>query len=191
MSRARIAVGALLAAAAFGVAAQDQPLDDSAARSIEFKEGPGEEIKLKLPAPPKQSDLILFDAGPARRNFQHFIDAASVGVGADGIIRYTLVIRSDMGAENVAYEGIRCVTRERKVYAYGRRDGSWRELRDPEWKKIGQAHLEGPIFVLYEDFFCPGRGLVRSASEAIAALKHGIHPTASDETTDRSLPLGR
>ncbi|NJN40670.1 MAG: hypothetical protein HC807_07385 [Gammaproteobacteria bacterium] len=191
MSGARKAVGALLAVVAFGAAAQDQPMQDSAARSIEFKEGPGTENKIRLPAAPKQGDLIFFDAGPARRGFEHFVDGASVNVGSDGVIRYTLVIRSDMGAENVAYEGIRCVTRERKVYAHGRRDGSWREIRDPEWKKIGQAHLEGPIFVLYEDFFCPGRGLVRSAGDAIAALKHGIHPNASDEATDRAMPLGR
>lgn len=189
MSPSKRAVGALLAAAALGVAAQELPLRDPAADTMNFKEGPGPEIKIRLPAAPKQGDLILFDAGPARRGFEHFIDGASIDIGQDGVIHYTLVIKSDMGAENVAYEGIRCATRERKIYAHGRRDGSWRELVNVEWKKIGQAHLEGPIFVLYEDFFCPGRGLVRSAGEAIAGLKRGMHPNAGDEDSHRTVPL--
>lgn len=190
MNLAKHTIGALLAAAV-SVSAQELPLRDPAADTIDFSEKPAKENAIRLPPAPKGEDLIRFDMGPARRGFEHFVDSASLAVGEDGVVRYVLVVKSDMGAENVSYEGIRCVTRERKVYAHGRRDGSWRELREPEWEKIGQAQLEGPIFVLYEDFFCPGRSAVKSAGEAIAALKKGFHPRSSDDASMRDTPLGR
>jgi len=193
VSVARHSACALLAAAALAVleaAAQELPMRDPAADVIDFGEKPFQENKIVLPAAPKPESLIRFDAGPARRGFEHFVDRDSLAVGEDGVIRYVLVVKSDMGAENRTYEGIRCATRERRVYAYGRRDGSWMEPRDAEWKKIGMPSLEGPIYVLYNDFFCPGRQAVGSAGEAIAALKIGQHPRSSDDTPSRSIPLG-
>lgn len=191
MNSKKHTVGVLLAAAALGVAAQDLPLRDSAADSMTFSDKQSEEGKLQLPAAPKPEDLIRFDAGPARRGFEHFVDSAALSLGPDGIVRYTLVVKSDMGVSNVTFEGMRCVTRERKIYAHGRSDGSWRESGNAEWKTIGQAHVAGPVFVLYSDFFCPGRHAVASASEAIAALKVGHHPRSLDESSSRLTPLGR
>jgi hypothetical protein len=192
VSTSRHTVGALLAAlalAAVDTAAQELPMRDPAADTIDFSEKPFEESKIKLPSAPKPADLIRFDVGPARQTFEHFVDGAALSLGDDGVIRFTLVVKSDMGASNVIYQGFRCKTRERKVYAYGRRDGSWSEARDPEWKKIGAPNLEGPIYILYNDFFCPGRSAVRSTSEAIAALKIGRHPRASEDTPLRHIPL--
>ncbi len=194
MSPAKLTIGAFAAAAvltALVAGAQELPLRDSAADSIDFSEKPLEESKLRLPAAPKPADLIRFDIGPLHRGFEHFVDGTTLSLGEDGVIRFTLVVKSDMGASNVSFEGMRCVTRERKVYAYGRRDGSWSEAREPEWKKIGAPSLAGPIYVLYNDFFCPGRHGVSSAGEAIAALKSGRHPRASDDTPSRLIPLGR
>jgi hypothetical protein len=179
------------ALAAFEAAAQELPMRDEAADTIDFSEAPFKEDKVRLPAPPKAENLIQFDTGPARPGFENFVDGSTLTLDSDGVIRYTLVVKSDMGASNVSFEGIRCATRERKVYAYGRRDGTWAKPRDPEWKKIGAPRAEGPVYVLYNDFFCPGRQAVRSSDEAIAALKAGGHPRASDETGERLIPLAR
>jgi hypothetical protein len=186
-----IALAVLEALAAFEAAAQELPMRDEAADTIDFSEAPFKEGKVSLPAPPKPENLIQFDAGPARPGFENFVDGATMTLDSDGVIRYTLVVKSDMGASNVSYEGIRCATREHKVYAYGRRDGTWAKPHDSEWTKIGAPSLEGPVYVLYNDFFCPGRQAVRSTGEAIAALKAGAHPRASDETGERLIPLAR
>ena len=164
---------------------------DPAADAIDFSEKPVPESKVTLPPAPKAEDLIKFDAGPTRRSFEHFVDGAALSLGEDGVIRYTLVITSDAGARNVTYEGMRCKPAERKVYAYGRRDGAWSTARDQEWHEIDKSTGEGPLFILYNDFFCPGRGAVASAGEAVAALKAGAHPRSSDETAERLIPLGR
>jgi hypothetical protein len=171
--------------------AQELPLRDSAADTMDFSEKPLQESKIRLPAPPRSEDLIRFDMGPTRRGFEHFVDSASLSIGEDGVIRYTLVVKSDMGATNVTYEAIRCVTRERKAYAYGRTDGSWAEARDPEWHKIGAPSVEGPVYVLYNEFFCPGRSSVTSAGEAVAALKRGEHPRATGDVSSGFTPLGQ
>jgi len=187
-------VSAVIAAAALAavrVSAQELPMRDPAADAIDFSEKPLQEDKVKLPPAPKVEDLIEFDAGPTRRGFEHFVDGATLSLGEDGVIRYTLVITSNAGARNVTYEGIRCTTAERKVYAFGRRNGTWSEARDLEWRRIDQSTADGPIYILYNDFFCPGRSAVTSAGEAVAALKAGAHPRSSDETADRLIPLGR
>jgi hypothetical protein len=186
-------VGALLGSGVLAAAealAQELPLRDSAADTMDFSEKPLQESKVRLPAPPRSENLIPFDMGPTRRGFEHFVDGASLSIGEDGVIRYTLVVKSDMGATNVTYEAIRCVTRERKAYAYGRKDGTWAEARDPEWHSIATSD-QSPEYVLYSDFFCPGRSSVSAAGEAVAALKNGFHPRSRDETADRLTPLGQ
>jgi len=72
--------------------------------------------------------------------------------------------------------------RERKVYAYGRPDGTWREARDPQWVRIGPPVTDLHRFVLWSDYFCPRRAPIRSANEGLDALKLGGHPQAGGST---------
>lgn len=160
---------------------------DSAADTIDFTEKPLEELPLQLPAAPKPDDLLAFDPG-RRTTLRFFVDPASLAVGKDGIVRFTIVVRGDGTASNVSYEAIRCKTRERKVYAYGRADGSWQAARDPTWAKIGGAAIEGHRFVLYEDYFCPSRQIIASAREGVEALRRGGHPRARDLLTTTPMP---
>ncbi len=178
-----------LAATAGTVQAQapGQTLRDPAADAIDFSEKEGStELPLRLPAAPSVQNLIGFDPG-RRTTIKFFVDPASVSVGTDGIVRYTLVARGDGAAMNVSFEGIRCRTREHKVFAYGRADGSWYQPRDPQWTGIS-ANAAGPTFTLYQDFFCPARQIVASATEAVAGLRAGQHPRAADLLTGAPMP---
>ena len=71
----------------------------------------------QLPAYPDEKNLMAFDAGAVSDN-QYFVDTTSIKIGEDGVIRFSLVIKSSAGALNVSYEGIRCATRERKAVSY-------------------------------------------------------------------------
>jgi hypothetical protein len=141
-------------------------------------EAPPREQEVKLPPYPKSERLIRFDTGPTSR-LVFFVDRDSLSVGEDGVIRFALVARSN-GATNVSYEGIYCQTRERKVYAYGRPDGTWHEARDPEWVGIGSPATDLHRFVLWNDYFCPGRAPIRTANEGLEALRLGGHPRAQE-----------
>ena len=93
------------------------------------------EEEAPLPSYPKPEDLIEFRPSEVA-SFSFFIDRASLKVGADGVVRYTLVARSPSGVDNVSYEGIRCETGMYRVYATARSDRSWVTRTASGWKEI-------------------------------------------------------
>ena len=133
-----------------------------------------EEQKTQLPPYPKDSNLKQIDIGPVT-SFRFFVDTESIDVGADGVVRFTLVARSDRGASNVSFEGLRCKTQEKKIYAVGRADETWVAARNPGWTGIGRPQVNPAHAVLFEDFFCPERIIVSGTPEAVDAIKYGGH----------------
>jgi len=133
------------------------------------------EIEAQIPAYPKQENLILFETAPAGHQF--FIDAASVNIGSDGVVRYTLMMKTAGGAVNVSFEGIRCETREQKYYAFGQPGGGWTRARDPAWRPILVRQHTRHLSLLHSDYFCEGRDTVKTARAAVDALRYGSnHP---------------
>jgi hypothetical protein len=130
------------------------------------------EIEAKLPAYPKQETLLALDAGSATPH-KFFIDAPSVSVGEDGVVRYALVVKTAGGATNVSFEGIRCALRQQKVYAIGHAGGKWVRARDPQWRRIEYRDVNRHHGVLYSDILCRGTDPVKDAREALNALKYG------------------
>jgi hypothetical protein len=134
---------------------------------------PWVEVAAQLPPYPRGQNLIPFAVSPVTRN-QYLIDAPSVSVGADGVVRYTVVIEAAGGAHNVSYEGIRCATGERRFYAYGHSDQTWSKADDSHWTEIDFRSPLSYQKVLSESFFCPDGIAVRDAASAIARLKRGL-----------------
>jgi hypothetical protein len=118
---------------------------------------PWQEVQAQLPAYPKAEQLIPFEVSSSTRH-KHFIDGASLSAGEDGVVRYTVVVKTEGGAENVSFEGLRCATGERKLYAFGRADGqgggSWSRNRYARWELI-QARLASSYQrELFFHYFC-------------------------------------
>jgi len=112
-----------------------------------------QEVKTEIPPAPKAANLVSFYVGPtATMNF--FIDMNSISVGSDGVVRYTLVSKSQGGAENISYEGIRCQTYENKLYAFGQKDGSWSRARLSGWKQISELSGNRQHAALAKDYLC-------------------------------------
>lgn len=133
---------------------------------------PWEEIQAGLPPAPKAEALRPFsvDAVPGNR---YFIDENSLSVGVDGVIRYTVSIRSQAGAETVNYEGMRCATGERKIYAFGRPDGSWSPNRHARWERFPKNLQTGYHRELFYGYFCADGGGVPSIERIRHWLKTG------------------
>ncbi len=131
------------------------------------------ELEVKLPAPPRAENLLAFEAGTANNN-RFFVDAQSIFVGDDGTVRYTLLIRSATGAENISYEGMRCETVEQKYYAFGRRDGTWSNAQSSVWRRIQYKEINRQHGILYTDYFCPDGSPIRSAADAVNRFKYGV-----------------
>ena len=134
---------------------------------------PWAEVAAQLPAYPKDQNLIPFNVSSATNN-QFFVDAQSISVGNDKVVRYTVVVKAAGGATNVSYEGIRCETAERRLYAYGHPDGSWSRARDATWQGIRLRSLLSYRKALYEDHFCPDGIAVRDAKTAVDSLRRGV-----------------
>jgi CNP1-like family len=115
---------------------------------------PWQEVAVELPPAPVASNLLPFYVSPATEN-RFYIDGASLLAGSDGVIRYTMVVEAAGGARNVTYEGLRCTTRELRVYAFGQRDGSWSKSRGNDWRPVREAAANRQHAVLMNEYFCP------------------------------------
>lgn len=142
-----------------------------------FEEKPWIEGRTAIPAFPQEADLIEFYVGPTERN-RFFVDASTIAIGDDGVIRYVVVVRAAGGARNVSLEAMRCATREVKLFAIGGQDDSWSPLPNPQWQRIESKSINQYRAVLNRDFFCPSGYPVRDANEARSALRRGRHPEA-------------
>lgn len=138
----------------------------------EFEDQEWKEQVTKLPPSPKSENLaeIMVGGGGA---FSFFVDLASIDIGNDGVVRYSILARSVGGAENVSFEGIRCRTRERKIYAIGRGDRSWAQARNPAWSRISSAQRNPYHADLADRYFCPERSPVYDSAAAIRNIRAG------------------
>ncbi len=138
-------------------------------------EKPSDEMPVQLPPYPKEENLLPLFVSAATDN-KFFVDAASISTGEDGVVRYTMIVKSSAGAVNVSFEGIRCASRERKLYAFGRKEGTWSRARFAKWEPIRYQDRNRYHHVLYDDFFCPDGIIVKNPQEAVDLLKSGFRP---------------
>lgn len=131
------------------------------------------EAEYVLPPAPAEASLRNFFVSSASPN-RFFVDEASLDVGADGVIRYVLVVRTPGGAENVTFEGLRCATGERRIYASGRKDGSWAAMKNSAWAPISNNAYNRPRAALAWDILCDGPAAPRDRSETLDRLRGGV-----------------
>lgn len=131
---------------------------------------PWVEVAAQLPPAPRIANLVPFTVSSATRN-RFFIDAASISVGEDKVVRYTVVVEAAGGARNVSFEGLRCATAERRLYGYGQADGSWSKARNAGWEPIKLRSLLDYHKPLFEHYLCNEGVNVRDAGEALRNLR--------------------
>lgn len=137
---------------------------------------PWKELDVSPPTYPSDTDLIEFDTGPTNRN-RYLIDGSTISPGEDGVVRYVLVLRTPGGATNVSFEGIRCDTKEFKLYALGRMDRTWSSVKISAWQRIEYNEVLPYRAMLFRNFFCAS-GPINTSEEGRSALKRGRHSAA-------------
>jgi hypothetical protein len=167
----------IAAAIATGAAAQAQKPLVGINPNFE-EEAPWQELKeVDPPSFPRDENLREFYVGPVTTN-NYFIDASTLSVGSDSIVRYVLVVRTSGGATNVSFEGINCKDFTWKHYATGRNDGTWVKSRAAriEWRSFENNAVNRYHAALSRDFFCPAGSAISTADEGRRALRLGKHP---------------
>lgn len=135
------------------------------------------EEEVRFPAFPQDANLREFYVSELTTH-KFFIDAATLGVGKDGVVRYVLVVRTGGGTTNVTFEGIRCESREFRIYATGHRDGMWAQAHRSEWRRIENKPANRHHAALSRYLLCPGGSPIRTPAEGQEALRLGKHPDA-------------
>jgi hypothetical protein len=144
-------------------------------------ETPWQELEFEPPAFPKLDKLREFYVSAMATN-KYFIDPATLTVGADGVVRYVLVVKTAGGATNVSYEGMLCKDRTWKHYAAGRSSsGTWTKApaASSVWRPIENIPVNRHHAALSRDLFCPLGNPIGSADEGRNALRLGKHPNAN------------
>jgi hypothetical protein len=137
-----------------------------------------EEEAMQLPAFPLEANLREFYVS-ATTTHKFYIDASTLSVGKDRVVRYALVVRTSGGATNTSYEGMRCESGEYKIYATGQRDGTWTPARRSEWRPVENKPTNRHHAALSRDYFCPVGSAIYTAGEGREALRLGKHPDAN------------
>jgi len=165
------AVLASMASASFAQSGFDEEFDDP--------NKPWQEITVQLPMAPLDENLLPFDvSATASQSFA--IDTKSLTAGADGVVRYTMVAKSPLGAKTVSYEGIRCASFEKKLYAFGHPDGDWSRSRRDRWEPIVRNAGNRQHAVLALDYFCENRAVAGNAEKMVERLR-GQRPLNSSQ----------
>lgn len=176
-----LAASLLLLGAAAQVHAAGDPFNPGAGASSSNSGMPGDddyddgkswqEVKTEIPPQPQAANLVSFYVSPtATMNF--LIDINSISAGSDGVVRYTLVSKSQAGAENISYEGIRCQTYESKSYAFGQKDGNWSRARLSGWKQISESSGNRQHAALAKDFLCQDGMIAGKVEDIRSRLRH-------------------
>jgi hypothetical protein len=162
---------ACLACAAFLTVFNSSHAQSQFEEEFDDTEKPWQEIAIQLPATPSAEDLIPFETISAVATQSFAIDPKSLTVGSDGVVRYTLVSTSASGAKNISYEGIRCHSLERKLYAFGHANGTWSRSRRDNWESIPRHSTNNHHATLALEYFCDGRAVSGNANEILRRLK--------------------
>lgn len=135
------------------------------------------EEEVEPPIFPKQENLVEIYVSAVATN-KYFIDASTLNVGTDGIVRYVLVVKTSGGATNVSFEGMRCKELTWKHYATGGSDGTWTKSRAArvEWRPIENKPVNRHHAAISRDLFCPIGSPIQSPEEGRNALRLGKHP---------------
>lgn len=166
--RVRAAIG--IAALAL-LACQQSPRYTDDLKAEDEKDG-WKEVAAKFPPYPRSENLVRFDVGDASPH-RFYIDPPSLAIGADGVVRYTLVTRTAGGATNISFEGIRCEGRRHKYYAIGEASGAWTPARNPQWRRIAMQDPDRPRLALVDTYLCQGKLPRKPVQETLRLLRYG------------------
>ena len=124
------------------------------------------ELQNLLPPYPRRENFVAISLGNRSSN-RFYVDYNSVSADLDGVVRYGVVVESPSGAQTVSFEGMRCETGERKIYAFGHpgKDGgsTWQRNRYARWEAIQGRTLNDIRSELYRHYFCTVNGTARLA----------------------------
>lgn len=137
-----------------------------------------QEQTVRMPAWPKDADLVEIKLDGPADDFRYSIDSRSLATGSDDVVRYTLVTEASSGARNVSFEGLRCTPKGvYKTYAYGSGSRFSPTGVAEQWQQIDERSRDRFRYELWRHYLCvPRLFKPRDRKDQIRMLKSGRVP---------------
>ncbi len=103
------------------------------------------------------------------------VDPETIAVGADGVVRYVVIMQNASGSTHAAYEGILCAVGDVKTYARWGASQNWVPVSEPRWRSMTDNLLSRHAFAISKQGGCDGRTSARAA-DIVRALRLGSKP---------------
>ena len=156
-------------------AASNWSFDDPHKTEREYIEDePWKEGGSALPSFPRDENLVDLRLDYPGSRFSYFLDSESLKLGDDGVVRYTLLIRSASGGSNVMFEGMLCNDKAYKTYGYGTGKGKFQVARNPKWRPIRESGSKPYRYDMWKQYFCFAENELgsRDREEILRAIKY-------------------
>ncbi len=142
------------AAASCAFASDHEPREERVLERV-FLDPDWREDEIEFPALPRPSDLVRFEPNEPGSPHEYFLDRRSYSIGGDGVARFTVVVRSRSGVDNLFYEGVRCATGEHRSYGFGLPEGGgFRARRGGGWRAVSRHGPPDHRRVLVRELVC-------------------------------------
>lgn len=128
------------------------------------------DAEIQIPESPPSTELKPFFVSN-HTPLTFAIDAQSLSIGKDDVIRYVLVITSPSGAKQVNYEGLRCEKYEWRLYATLQAEGKWARTPNSRWQVVKSNTYNRYHAALIQDAFCENAIPRRDSKEILRLLK--------------------
>ncbi len=137
-----------------------------------------QEQEIRAPELYNKHDLGEVAITRIQKGFSVLIDKKRLNIGPDGVLRYWVVLKSDAGAVNATYEGMRCSTYEYKDYAFSVDGRTVQPMKDAQWHKIHRALGNNFQYELMDNYFCY-YGHPRPVEQIVKLIEQGpeVGPT--------------
>lgn len=130
------------------------------------------EAEAALPEIPGIGGFVEYFVSAASPN-KYLVAPQTISIAPDGVVRYVAAVKTPSGVINISFEGLRCATKEIRLYAFGRPDGNWGKSRNERWAAVRPGSYQATLF---KEYFCPGGIAIITDSEGAEAIRQGGHP---------------
>lgn len=111
------------------------------------------DLSYALPPVPTESSVVRINLGSAGERYKFGVDARSIMVAPNDVVRYAIWSAGPSGKQSARYEGIRCSTGERRLYAWTR-SNNWALVKNSPWQNTAASGNHKLQQLLFEQVFC-------------------------------------
>lgn len=121
-----------------------------------------------IPPYPKKKNLLSVTI-PESIPYKIYLDENSLSYADDNVVRYTIVIETTTGYQNIFYEGIRCTRTRYKTYAFANSEKVMTPIKSAKWQGISGQDTDFRHY-LFRHYLCTENELPRTPLEIIRAI---------------------